>query len=87
MERELGPAHPEIATVYHNLGGLEHAAGNFARGEPFARRSVELREGAFGPDHPEVAADIAALAAILDGQQKYAEGEHLYRRGLAIFST
>ena len=79
------PIHPEVAAVYHNLGGLEHARGRYARGEPFARRSVAIREKALGPDHPDVAADVAALAALLDGQGKYDEAEPLYRRALAVF--
>ena len=37
-----------LAALYHNLGGLEHARGRFAQGEPFARRSVALRERASG---------------------------------------
>ncbi len=28
LERSLGPDHPDIASLYHNLGGLEHARGN-----------------------------------------------------------
>ena len=39
-----GAEHPWVATLYHNLGGLEHARGNHARGEPFARRSVAIRQ-------------------------------------------
>ncbi|HKQ89523.1 MAG TPA: tetratricopeptide repeat protein, partial [Blastocatellia bacterium] len=34
MEQSLGPEHSEIATLYHNLGGLEHARGRFGAGEP-----------------------------------------------------
>jgi len=26
-EKTLGPDHPDVATLYHNLGGLEHARG------------------------------------------------------------
>lgn len=74
-----------LATLYHNLGGLEHARGRPGRGEPHARRSVELRERALGPDHPAVAADVAALAALLDAQDRFDEAEALYRRALAIF--
>lgn len=85
LEQTLGPEHPEIAVLYHNLGGLEHARGRFATGEPLARRSVEIRERTLGPNHPDVAADIAALAAILDGQGRYDESEPLYRRALEIF--
>ena len=56
------PATPAMATLYHNLGGLEHARGRYAEGEPYARRSVAIREAALGPNHLEVAADLAALA-------------------------
>ena len=86
MKKTLGSAHPELATLYHNLGGLEHARGRYARGEPFARRSVALREQALGLDHPTVAADVAALAALLVGQGKYDEAEAFYQRALAIFT-
>jgi tetratricopeptide (TPR) repeat protein len=58
----------ETATLYHNLGGLEHARGRYALGEPHARRGLAIREKLLGPDHQAVAADAAALAAILDGQ-------------------
>ncbi len=79
-------ADPAIATIFHNLGGLEHSRGRFEKGEPFARRSVEIRERAHGKDHPAVAADVAALAAILDGCGKPEEAEPLYRRAIAIFT-
>src|SRR5262249_35466033 len=77
MEQSLGAEHPEIATLYHDLGWLEYARGHFAAGEPLARRSVEISERALGPHHPDVAADIAALADILSGQRKREEAESL----------
>jgi len=73
------------ATLYHNLGGLEHARGRHARGEPHARRSVELRTALLGADHTMVAADIAALAALVEGQGRLAEAWRLYERALRIF--
>lgn len=85
VEKTRQPDRQMQANLYHNLGGLEHAARNFRRGEPFARRAVELREQTCGSEHPEVAADLAALAALLDGQKKYGEAEPLYQRALAIF--
>src|SRR5258706_5248476 len=75
----------ELAALYHNRSGLEHARGRHAGGEPFARRGLEFRERALGPDHPAVAADAAALAAILDGQGKREEAEELFRRALMVY--
>ncbi len=73
------------ATLYHNLGGLEHSRGHHARGEPHARRSVELRTALLGADHPMVAADVAALAALVEGQGRLAEAARLYQRALRVF--
>src|SRR5262245_38864489 len=84
-ERALGPDHPDVAPVRHNLGGLAHARGAYARGEPWARRAVVIRTRALGDDHPDVAADLVALAALLDGQGRYTEAEALYRRALTVF--
>jgi tetratricopeptide (TPR) repeat protein len=81
----LGPDAPELASLYHNLGGLEHSRGRFARAEPFARWAVEIRERVRGPAHPEVAADVAALAPILDGLGNYRGAEKLYKRALTTF--
>src|SRR5207237_3169836 len=55
----------EAATLWHNLGGVEHSRGRYALAEPAARRAAEIRSRALGIDHPAVAADQAALAAIL----------------------
>jgi tetratricopeptide (TPR) repeat protein len=85
LERELGPEDPELATLFHNLGGLEHARGAFAAAEAPARRSVELRRRALGDDHPAVAADAAALAAILDGLGRDDEAEELLREAIGCF--
>ena len=75
-----------LATLAHNLGGIEHARGNFARAEPHARRSVRLRTTLVGAGHPSVAADVAALAAIVEARGRLAEAAALYRRALAVFN-
>jgi tetratricopeptide (TPR) repeat protein len=74
-----------LATLYHNLGGIEHARGRYAAGEPHARRSVALREAELGPNHIAVAADVAALAALVEGRGRLDEAAALYSRALAIF--
>ena len=74
-----------LATLYHNMGGIEHARGRYAAGEPHARRSVALREAELGPDHVAVAADVAALAAIVEGRGRLDEAAALYERALRVF--
>jgi tetratricopeptide (TPR) repeat protein len=84
---DLGPAARsnvhQVATLYHNLGGIEHARRNYAQGEVFARKGIEVRAQLDGDD-AALAADMVALAAILDGQQKFDEAEPLYIEALQI---
>jgi len=68
----------EIAALYHNLGGIEHARQNYVDGEIFARKGIEIRKSIAGLNDQALAADMVALAAILDGQQKFDEAEPLY---------
>jgi len=75
------------ATIYHNLGGLNHSRGEFAAAEPFARRAWEIRERLLGPDHPDTLADACALAGVLDGLGRYAESEPIYRHALTVFTS
>jgi tetratricopeptide (TPR) repeat protein len=74
-----------LATLYHNLGGLEHARRHFRRGELYARKSLLLRRRTSAPGGVEVAADKVALAAILDGSRKFSESQKLYRQALRVY--
>ncbi|MFE5549931.1 tetratricopeptide repeat protein [Streptomyces sp. NPDC056534] len=87
LRRELGPDHDSVATIYHNLGGLEHSRGNPELGEPWAAWSVEVRERLHGPDHPLVAADLAAWAPLLVGCGRLEEAEIQLQRALKIFEA
>jgi tetratricopeptide (TPR) repeat protein len=84
LERAGGMEHPDVAAIYHNLGGLEHARRNYAEAEPHARRSVELRRLTLGPDHPAVAEDEAAWASILHALGRDEEAEPLLRRAIDV---
>ena len=76
----------EIAALWHNLGGIAHARGEFAAGEVAARRGIAIRRAA-GPDARRTAADEVALAALLDGLGSYDEAERLYRGAIAVFEA
>jgi hypothetical protein len=74
-----------LASLHHNLGGLEFSRGRYAAGEPHARRAIAIRKRVLGAQHTSVAEDRAALAAILDGAGKKKEAERLYRSVLPLF--
>lgn len=83
LERAVGSS-PDVAAIYHNLGGLEHARRNFEEAEPYARRSVELRRERAGPDDPAVAEDEAAWASILLALGRSEEAEELLRHAIRV---
>lgn len=79
--------HVDVATVWHNLAGIEHVRRRFDLGETYARRAVWIRQTALGADHVEVAKDIAALAALVQEQHRYDEAEALYNRCIRVFEN
>jgi tetratricopeptide (TPR) repeat protein len=83
-EQVLGSENPQTATILHQLGVLEHARGEYAAGERFARRSADIRLKTVGPDHPQLAADLSVIAALLDGQGRHDEAESMRQRAAAI---
>ena len=84
---EAADASPhDIATLWHNLGGIAHARGDFVAGEAAARRGLAIRRAAGGGAR-SIAADEVALAALLDGLGRYDEAERLYRGAIAVFES
>lgn len=81
-----GPEHANLADLFHNLAGLEHARQRYVDGEPYARRAIALRERRSGPDSVQLAADLAVLGALLAGQDLLDEAEPIFRRTLATWS-
>lgn len=85
IEREHGREHISTASLYHNLGGLEHARGDFVAGEEPARKAWEIRANALGSHHPDALADAVAYAGVLDGLERYDESEKIYREALVEY--
>lgn len=82
---ELRSNDPFIASLHHNLGGLEHSERHFALAEIYGREAVKIRKKSKPKDHPDVAEDVAALAAILRERGKYHQAKRLFLKVLPIF--
>jgi len=87
LEVQYGKDSLETATLYHNLGGLEHQRGNFVKGEPLARKAYEISRKALGEDHEKTLADAVAWGGLLDGLNREAESLPIYRRALAYYEA
>ena len=85
--RICGAEHPDVAGLYHNLGGLAFTQGRYRSAERWGRAALELRTRLSGTGGIAVAADAAALAASLDGLGRHAEAQQLYHRVLVFFRT
>ena len=73
------------ATIYHNIGGILHAQGNFAAAEEPARKAWDISRRLLGEDDPRTMLDAAAYAAVLDGLGRYQESELIYRAAHRLF--
>ena len=82
-ERESRATTRALATLYHNLGGIDHKREHFPSAEAVARRGVAIR-GDRDEDEADLAADLTALAAIVEAQGRFGEAESLFREALAI---
>jgi tetratricopeptide (TPR) repeat protein len=69
----------DLAALFHNLGGLAHARGDFETAEPLARRAVEIRSNSLGPRAPATLLDRSAHAAIVAGLGRSDEAESSIR--------
>ena len=85
VQERQGEKNAMAATLYHNLGGLEHARGRYADGEAPARRAWEIRRELLGEDHPDALADACAYGGILDGLERHAESRPIYEKALAVY--
>jgi len=84
IEARSGTDNAGYAVALDILVDLHVKLGRFGEAEPFARRSLAIRETLLSPEHVEVARSLNSLALLLEGQSKYEEAEHLVRRSLAI---
>ncbi|MDZ4796714.1 MAG: tetratricopeptide repeat protein [Bryobacteraceae bacterium] len=56
--------------VYHNMGGILHAQGDWGAAEEPGRKAWEISRRTLGEDDPRTMLDAAAYAAILDGLER-----------------
>ena len=68
QERELGPAHPDVASTLNNLGVVCERIGDYAEAERCYRRACEIVTAAFPAEHPFVETSRHNLEAFCEAR-------------------
>jgi tetratricopeptide (TPR) repeat protein len=79
----LGPDHPIVLTVRHELGGVLRERGQPAAAEAEYREVLEARAGLLGADHPATFGTLRQMSGALWDLDRLAEAEAGYRTVLA----
>lgn len=72
------------ADTLSQYAALEHAAGNWSRGEPFARQAYAVRSRLYGRRDPRVAPDLINLAALVERRGQLSVAARMYRQALML---
>jgi tetratricopeptide (TPR) repeat protein len=83
-QRQLGPAHVDVAVGLGNLAKLMIARRKFSDAEPLLARAEQIDRENFSPEHPRIGFDLHNEAVVAVGRKHYAEAESLYRKSDAI---
>jgi tetratricopeptide (TPR) repeat protein len=79
LSREAPGDKESLATLYHNLAGLDHARGHYGPALRLARQGLALRKSVRPCNRMARRSDEAALAAILADAGRTTEAAKVYR--------
>jgi tetratricopeptide (TPR) repeat protein len=85
VRRLYGEQSVQMAALWHNVGGLDHARGRHVQGERAARKSVEIGRAVLPHGALAQHAHEVAYGALLDELGRYRESIPMYRRALAAY--
>ena len=79
-----GASSLEAGVIFHNIGGVLHAQGDFSAAEEPGRKAWDISRQLLGEDDTRTVIDASAYASILDGLERYDESETIYRHALTV---
>ena len=85
LKQQHGNHHPDVASIYHNLAGLNHARGDYETAETWARQSYQLHLELFGAQHLKTIADGAAFGSILHGLKQWDRAIAHFKTAISFF--
>jgi tetratricopeptide (TPR) repeat protein len=82
----VGPQHPDVATVAHNLAVLQQHFGRFEEAISNFENAAAIYERAFGPQHLRTGSTLADLATALALGGHHSRAAERMRRAIDIIS-
>jgi tetratricopeptide (TPR) repeat protein len=83
INQDIGASAADVATLEHNLAGLEYSRGRYSRAEAHARHAVALRRQVPRVAPLDIAADLAVLGSAVARQDRHQEARELFEQALA----
>ncbi len=84
LERELGPAHPQVASTLAHLGTVHFSQGRLDDALASYRRALRINERALGPLHPRVGLALHGLGNVYEERGEFERALEYYERAWAI---
>src|ERR1700754_2870520 len=81
-EKQVGPEHPDVASVLNNLAVFYTNERRFAEAEKTHLRALAIREKLYPPEHPDIAQSKCNLAVVYHSRGDYTRAAELYRASL-----
>jgi tetratricopeptide (TPR) repeat protein len=83
INQDSGASAADVATLEHNLAGLEYSRGRYPQAEAHARHAVALRRQVPRVAQVDIVADLAVLGSAVARQDRYQEARALFEQALA----
>ncbi len=88
-QQELGPEHPDIASIISMQGGLLYRQGKIEEAKTYFERALEMKKKVLEPDHVDIAASLSDLGVYYHSCMKpnFDRAKELYEQALKIRET
>ncbi|MBQ3244583.1 MAG: DUF2225 domain-containing protein, partial [Bacteroidaceae bacterium] len=82
---KYGDKHPDVATIYNNIGSVYSSQGNYSQALEYYNKALEIRLVVFGEQHSNVATCYNNIGGVYDNQGNYSQALEYYNKALEIW--
>jgi len=85
MSQKTLPAdHPDLATLYNNIGNVYKSMGEYSKALESYEKSLEIKKKTLPADHSSLATSYNNIGAVYDSMGKYSKALEYYEKSLEI---